>query len=174
MCGPNFRRLGLLCQPRLSSQFSPQQVSVHTARDTMESHQSTAPIDNFKIPRSLSTMLSQPDESPTPEEPLPVFPKPIFPPGFRYSRERVRLQSMPFLSNTIMSGPAGCKVEDFRRPRLRKCPFDLKSISWKDAKVLGYGVDGWVWRVNFGDRGPFALKLVSLIFGRIGQPHAHN
>ncbi|KAJ9143277.1 Six-bladed beta-propeller, TolB-like protein [Coniochaeta hoffmannii] len=58
-----------------------------------------------------------------------------------------------------MSGPAGCKIEDFRKPRLRKCPFDLNSISWKDAKVLGCGVDGWVWRVHFGDRGPFALKL---------------
>ncbi|OAA62615.1 Six-bladed beta-propeller, TolB-like protein [Niveomyces insectorum RCEF 264] len=92
-------------------------------------------------------------------EPLPVFKAPEFPPGFRYDRERVKLQSIPFLSNEPLAGPAGCKEFDFRRPRLRRCPFDINTINWKDATVLGYGMDGWVWRVRFGDGGPFALKL---------------
>ena len=28
-------------------------------------------------------------------------------------------------------------------------------------KILDGGLDGYVWRVNFGDQGPFALKVVS-------------
>ncbi|KAB5536038.1 hypothetical protein GE09DRAFT_971703 [Coniochaeta sp. 2T2.1] len=81
------------------------------------------------------------------------------PPYFGPSPKQLQLQSRRFLDETLMDGPAGCKLSDFARPRLRKCPFDIRSIAWKDAKVLGSGLDGWVWRVNFGDQGPFALKL---------------
>ncbi|KAJ9137703.1 Six-bladed beta-propeller, TolB-like protein [Pleurostoma richardsiae] len=69
-----------------------------------------------------------------------------------------------------MDGPAGCKLSDFGRPRLRKCPFDIGSIAWKDAKVLGSGLDGWVWRVNFGDEGPFALKLFWIAEPPVDEP----
>ncbi|RKU42519.1 hypothetical protein DL546_003929 [Coniochaeta pulveracea] len=49
---------------------------------------------------------------------------------------------------------------DFKRPRLRKCGFDLNTVDWRRAKVLGAGLDGFVWRVRFGNEGPYyALKL---------------
>lgn len=51
-------------------------------------------------------------------------------------------------------------IDDFGVPRLRKCPFSLGSIDWEHAMILGRGMDGIVWRVYFGDDGPYALKLV--------------
>lgn len=50
-------------------------------------------------------------------------------------------------------------IDDFGVPRLRKCPFSLGSIDWEHAMILGRGMDGIVWRVYFGDDGPYALKL---------------
>ncbi|KAK3945400.1 hypothetical protein QBC46DRAFT_372129 [Diplogelasinospora grovesii] len=70
------------------------------------------------------------------------------------------LQYVPFKDDTLMSDdPPSCAWADFETPRLRKCPFDLSTVSWKKAKLLGYGMDGCVWRVNFGDQGPFAIKV---------------
>lgn len=86
---------------------------------------------------------------------------------------RIQSLSRPFLDDTLMQGPPSCKIADFKRPRLRRCPFDLASISWEDAKVLGCGLDGFVWRVNFGDQGPFALKLVSRL-SYIAKRHRHS
>ncbi|CAK7203985.1 hypothetical protein SEUCBS139899_006735 [Sporothrix eucalyptigena] len=52
-----------------------------------------------------------------------------------------------------------CKI-DIRVPRLRKCPFDLDTVDWRHAKLLGTGMDGCVWRVRFGkDSLYYALKL---------------
>ncbi|KAL1889014.1 hypothetical protein Sste5346_009194 [Sporothrix stenoceras] len=50
-------------------------------------------------------------------------------------------------------------VRNFAMPRLRRCPFDIDTIDWRRARKLGAGADGCVYRVYFGDRGPFALKL---------------
>ena len=78
----------------------------------------------------------------------------------------MHLQKVPFLDDTIMNEntPPSCKVADFRIPRLRKCGLDLDSVSWENAEVLGAGMDGFVWRVYFGDKGPYVLKVVN--FGR--------
>ncbi|KAB5515681.1 hypothetical protein GE09DRAFT_577346 [Coniochaeta sp. 2T2.1] len=55
--------------------------------------------------------------------------------------------------------PRSWKVADFREPRLRRCNLDLDSVDWEHANVVGAGMDGFVWRVYFGDKGPYALKL---------------
>ncbi|CAK7231483.1 hypothetical protein SEUCBS140593_007937 [Sporothrix eucalyptigena] len=56
--------------------------------------------------------------------------------------------------------PARFRKIDIRVPRLRKCPFDLDTVDWRHAKLLGTGMDGCVWRVRFGkDSLYYALKL---------------
>ncbi|OAA68467.1 hypothetical protein SPI_00662 [Niveomyces insectorum RCEF 264] len=50
-------------------------------------------------------------------------------------------------------------IKNLARPRLRRCPFDIDTIDWQRARLLGAGTDGCVYRVHFGDQGPFALKL---------------
>lgn len=67
---------------------------------------------------------------------------------------------VPFCDDELMMGPPDCSLAAFKKPLLRQCPFDLATISWK-AHLGGGGVDGYVWRVKFGDGGPFALKVVS-------------
>jgi hypothetical protein len=66
---------------------------------------------------------------------------------------------IPFRDDAPMMGPPGTTAADFEMPRLRRCPFNLDSIVW-EARVDG-GVDGYVWKVRFGDQGPFVLKVVS-------------
>ncbi|KIH87517.1 hypothetical protein SPBR_05108 [Sporothrix brasiliensis 5110] len=56
-----------------------------------------------------------------------------------------------------MVGLPRCDLDDLGKPQLRKCPFDIDSISWLER--LGGGRDGYCWKVKFGDKGPFALKL---------------
>lgn len=60
-----------------------------------------------------------------------------------------------------MVGSPSCTLADFQLPRIRKCcgDFDPKKIRWETAEVLGYGMDGWTWRLSFG---PHVLKLVRL------------
>ncbi|EPE03492.1 hypothetical protein F503_06665 [Ophiostoma piceae UAMH 11346] len=71
----------------------------------------------------------------------------------------------PFLDDTPMdiSKPPSFRLRDFRTPRLRKCTFDLDTVDWTRARLLGCGADGTVYRVRFRgehDKGPFyALKL---------------
>lgn len=79
-------------------------------------------------------------------------------------KRRLQLQTVPFLDDTIMdeNSPPSCRVADFKVPRLRKCGFNVDSIDWARAEVLGAGLDGFVWRVNFGNNGPYALKMVGL------------
>ncbi|OAA59099.1 hypothetical protein SPI_06301 [Niveomyces insectorum RCEF 264] len=74
-------------------------------------------------------------------------------------QQRIRSRHKPFLSNVVMgSRPLRCWRKDFSSPRLRKCAFDLASIDWTRSRPIGAGVDGHVWRVYFGDQGPFVLK----------------
>ena len=61
-----------------------------------------------------------------------------------------------------MEGPPGYSLADFETPRLRKSTLDPETIDWANAKVLGRGLDGWVWLVKFGNQGPYVLKLVGL------------
>ena len=67
---------------------------------------------------------------------------------------------VPFLDDKPMSGPPPCTAQNFKLPRLRHCIFDLSTITWEDR--LGGGLDGYVWKVWFGETGPFALKVVSI------------
>ncbi|ATY62558.1 hypothetical protein CCM_08068 [Cordyceps militaris CM01] len=66
--------------------------------------------------------------------------------------------------------------DDFKIPRLRRCPFDINTMTiigpvhpHKYRQVVHYpskntpdidgGFDGYNWKVCFGDRGPFVLKV---------------
>ncbi len=57
-----------------------------------------------------------------------------------------------------MIGPPSCTAADFKKPRLRRCPFDPADLRFEAR--LGGGLDGYVWKVYFGDEGLFALKVV--------------
>ncbi|OAA66692.1 hypothetical protein SPI_01268 [Niveomyces insectorum RCEF 264] len=59
-----------------------------------------------------------------------------------------------------MEGPPPCRKADFKKPRLRKCPFDLGTILWAKAEILGAGYDGHVWKVQFqGDEKDYVIKV---------------
>ncbi|RFU81618.1 hypothetical protein TARUN_566 [Trichoderma arundinaceum] len=81
------------------------------------------------------------------------------PPLDRYAAERRRLRTMsrPFLNDEFMEGPPRFRGADLKDPRLRRCTFDPKTIVFESR--LGGGADGYVWKVRFGDEGPFALKV---------------
>ncbi len=62
----------------------------------------------------------------------------------------------------MQDAPPRTRAEDFETPKLRRCSFDLDTVSWAKAKKLGAGADGHVWRVNFGgDSTHYAIKVVS-------------
>lgn len=67
----------------------------------------------------------------------------------------------PFRSDEPMQGPPSRTAEDFKKPLLRKCTFNLDTVKWESATRLGDGYNGTVWKVAFGNSGPFALKVVS-------------
>ncbi|KAL7950365.1 hypothetical protein V8C42DRAFT_197163 [Trichoderma barbatum] len=77
----------------------------------------------------------------------------------RYAAERRRLQSMsrPFLNDELMEGLPRFRGRDLKNPRLRRSTFDPKTLVFESR--LGGGADGYVWKVRFGDEGPFALKV---------------
>jgi hypothetical protein len=97
------------------------------------------------VPRNLDSnpprrpaMLPKPNDAPAgAEDPLPIFPPPVkppvtqtyFSPTERMNKYRIHRQSWTFLSNELPDGPASCNFADFRKPRFRRCPFDLDSIS---------------------------------------------
>ncbi|KAL2016736.1 hypothetical protein VTK56DRAFT_3125 [Thermocarpiscus australiensis] len=63
----------------------------------------------------------------------------------------------PFYDEKSMVGPPSLSEKDFKLPLLRRCPFDLATVSW--IARLGGGLDGFAWEVKFGDQGPFVLKV---------------
>lgn len=67
---------------------------------------------------------------------------------------------VPFLDVSPMIGPPSCTEQAFEESLLRHCVLDPSTLVWE--KRLGGGLDGYVWKVRFGNKGPFALKLVSL------------
>lgn len=73
-------------------------------------------------------------------------------------RPWVEAAQTPFRDYALMIGPPSCTAADFEMPRLRRCPFDLESLVLEAS--IGGGLDGFVWKVRFGDEGPFILKMV--------------
>lgn len=69
-----------------------------------------------------------------------------------------------------MIGPPNLDESAFFTPKLRRCRFDLASLSWNQR--LGSGADGYVWKVSFGERRPFALKVVCVLI--ITHPRARR
>ncbi|KAI1822676.1 hypothetical protein F4861DRAFT_540726 [Xylaria intraflava] len=63
-----------------------------------------------------------------------------------------------FLSDDPMDGRPSCSQEDFEQPRLRKCVFDLAAIDLKRSSRMGGGLDGYLWKVWFGEQA-FVLKV---------------
>lgn len=70
-----------------------------------------------------------------------------------------RAMSTIFLNEKLMKGPPRFREADLKDPRLRHCAFDPETIIFESR--IGGGKDGYVWRVKFGDEGPFVLKVVS-------------
>ncbi|KAL7938068.1 hypothetical protein V8C35DRAFT_276466 [Trichoderma chlorosporum] len=81
------------------------------------------------------------------------------PPIDRYAAEsrRLRTMSTPFLNDEYMDGPPRFRSRDLKNPRLRRCSFDPETLIFEDR--VGGGADGYVWKVKFGDKGPFVLKI---------------
>jgi hypothetical protein len=59
-----------------------------------------------------------------------------------------------------MDGAPCCSLEDLERPRLRQCIYDPADINWTVSFRIGGGLDGYLWKVWFGDRGPYVMKVV--------------
>ncbi|KAL2170666.1 hypothetical protein VTG60DRAFT_4508 [Thermothelomyces hinnuleus] len=77
----------------------------------------------------------------------------------RVRRRRPWLEAAqtPFRDDAPMVGPPKTTAADFEMARLRRCPFDLDSMVWEAR--MGGGLDGYVWKVRFGNQGPFVLKV---------------
>ncbi|EPE05445.1 hypothetical protein F503_02184 [Ophiostoma piceae UAMH 11346] len=70
---------------------------------------------------------------------------------------RKEAATWPYRDDAPMVGPPSCTSKDIRMPRLRKCIYDLDNIVF--LRRLGAGLDGYCWLVNFGDEGPFVIKV---------------
>lgn len=68
-----------------------------------------------------------------------------------------------FRRDDLLEGEPSCFAADFKLPRLRRCPLDPATIDWSISSCIGGGRDGYVWKVWFGDDGPYALKVVSSV-----------
>lgn len=83
------------------------------------------------------------------------------------------LMNQEFLDHELMDDntPSGCPLEALERPRLRRCAFDVSTLVFTgrinpvrtclEARRDG-GLDGYNWKIRFGDSGPFVLKVVRL------------
>ncbi|OAQ66346.2 hypothetical protein VFPPC_07915 [Pochonia chlamydosporia 170] len=87
-------------------------------------------------------------------------------------QRQLEVMQVPFLNEVIMDPgcPPSCTKEDFKRPRLRKFPFDIDSISFigrlqsggdvRTGEGLGGGLDGYNWKIRVGNAGlTYVLKL---------------
>ncbi|KAM3510836.1 hypothetical protein MY11210_005498 [Beauveria gryllotalpidicola] len=75
-----------------------------------------------------------------------------------------------FLDHALMDDdkPPSCPLESLKRPRLRRCEFDVSSLvitgpitpipNLRQQRVDG-GLDGYNWKIRFGNSGPFVLKV---------------
>lgn len=89
--------------------------------------------------------------------------------GMSVQRRWHFLRQYPCMSDELMDVDAATSssrvvhIKDLAMPRLRKCAFDIDAIDWRRSEHLGTGVDGVVYRVYFGDKGPFVLKIVCVV-----------
>ncbi|KAK1762574.1 hypothetical protein QBC33DRAFT_481372 [Phialemonium atrogriseum] len=74
-------------------------------------------------------------------------------------RAQSEASKVPFLDNKWMDGPPSCSEADFKTPRLRQCAFDIATINWKSSACIDGGLDGYLWKVWFGEDGPYVLKV---------------
>lgn len=92
------------------------------------------------------------------------------------AEKALKMTSQPFLDDNIMDHecPPSCAKSDLKRPRLRKFPFDVDSISFVGGiypyrgrnvctgQGLDGGLDGYNWKIRVRNAGPtHVLKLVS-------------
>ncbi|KAG5954398.1 hypothetical protein E4U57_004525 [Claviceps arundinis] len=82
--------------------------------------------------------------------------QPPEPPLSRLERRCIRAKQQPFLDEKPMSDTAAaCAWKDFRHPLLGRFP---DQGSFKFVKMLGFGIDGVVWKVRM-DGQTYALKV---------------
>ncbi|PNP51954.1 hypothetical protein THARTR1_07163 [Trichoderma harzianum] len=62
-----------------------------------------------------------------------------------------------FLHDDFVGGRLRFRGDDYNQPKLRQSTLDPNSLVILSR--LGGGTDGYVWKVRFGDQGPFALKV---------------
>lgn len=77
--------------------------------------------------------------------------------------------SQPFLDDRLMNDSSpGCSLRDFQQPCLRRCPVDISTLCFTgrinpnpDPRAgtagLDGGLDGYNWKVGFGETGPLVL-----------------
>ncbi|KAK5998418.1 hypothetical protein PT974_00797 [Cladobotryum mycophilum] len=70
----------------------------------------------------------------------------------------MRLKQQPCFSEELLVGPSKTDWEQFRRPLLRKCPFNLVDTKGR-WKFLDDGMDGCAWRFRTSDRDEYAIKM---------------
>ncbi|KAG6025881.1 hypothetical protein E4U19_002900 [Claviceps sp. Clav32 group G5] len=74
----------------------------------------------------------------------------------RFERRCIRVKKQPFFDEKPMSETAAaCAWQDFRHPLLGRFP---SQGSFKVIKLLGFGIDGAVWKVRM-DSKTYALKV---------------
>jgi len=79
------------------------------------------------------------------------------------NKQQARKVKVAFRCDDLLEGSPSLLVADFNLPRLRQCPLDPSTINWSLSSPIGGGRDGYVWKVWFGENGPYAFKMVSLI-----------
>ncbi|ATY60519.1 hypothetical protein A9K55_005862 [Cordyceps militaris] len=75
-----------------------------------------------------------------------------------------------FLDHELMDdkNPSSCPLKALELPRLRRCAFDVSTLKFTGPinpvrtllqERLDGGLDGYNWKIAFGDGGPFVLKV---------------
>ncbi|KAI1767842.1 hypothetical protein GGR53DRAFT_480917 [Hypoxylon sp. FL1150] len=75
-------------------------------------------------------------------------------------QKRKEAQSIPFLSDELITSAVPHSMSDFKQPRLQRCPFDLGTIDLNRLEMLDGGLDGYNWKIFFSDQSsPYVLKI---------------
>ncbi|KAI1464932.1 uncharacterized protein F4812DRAFT_441014 [Daldinia caldariorum] len=79
---------------------------------------------------------------------------------FRHDAKEKAKQFIPFLDGELMMNTSLpiCSAAVFKKPQLRKCPFDLTAIDLKRSRLLDGGFDGFVWKIRLQNKA-YALKV---------------
>ena len=89
------------------------------------------------------------------------------PPVFCLKKHGNKKLLTPFRRDDLLEGYPSCSAADLTLPQLRRSRLDAANIDWERSSLVGGGRDGYVWKVWFGEDGPYALKVVSRV------THAH-